>query len=116
MADEYKRGYSNGYNAGCRRSDKELMRVRLESRQVAERAERAEKAQGLGHCEDCLHWARGGDNCAWGYCSVPRKPGTPWGTWITDAGTVPGRIGQTAPRFGCVLFSVATDGSRANAR
>lgn len=104
---EYKRGYSKGYITGMKRSDAALAAAEDKAKRAAQRAEMAEKSMGLGHCEDCAHWFRGGgspgaSSCAWGHCKSPAGAGTPWGAWM--------RIGDgdipivTTPRFGCVLF------------
>lgn len=105
QSSDYKRGYSKGYSTGSLRGDKRAVAEHENSKQVAERAERAEKAQGLGHCEDCANWQRACDNCAWGYCNAKTGAGTPWGTWIRaeDSNGADGRV-TTAMRFGCVLF------------
>lgn len=77
--DDYKRGYSKGYTTGTTRSDKRLADMHDQQKRLAERVERAEKQQGLGHCEDCAHWTKGCDTCAWGYCNAAalRHAGTP---------------------------------------
>ena len=107
MSTDYQRGYNKGYSTGCRRSDAARDEQMELAKNAALRAERAEKEFGIGHCEDCANWARGFEpsngksypNCAWGYCSVKRQAGSPWGTWVGE-----GTVGQTSPRFGCVLF------------
>lgn len=106
MNDDYKRGYGKGYQAGCRRSDAEIARVRDEAKNAATRAENAELQQGIGHCIDCKWWSKGGggpgwEACSWGKCMVPDAPGTPYTTWAkADDGA---RI-TVMPHFGCVLF------------
>lgn len=113
MSKNYKNGYSNGYAAGCRRSDKAIAHERFVANQAAQRAERAEKQQGLGHCEDCTFWKRGAgsanpENCAWGMCEAPRVAGHPWGVFaLADAGPISDAKIQTTPRFGCVVFMAA---------
>lgn len=103
---DYKQGYGKGYYAG--RSDQgEIERRHLaELKDVAARAERAESASGVGHCERCRHWDKRPDT-TWGYCSASRQPGTPWGCWgqgnFINERYDQGRI-STTPRFGCVLF------------
>lgn len=99
--------YSNGYAAGCRRSDKAMAEERQRADLAARRAERLEAGLGIGHCEGCAHWVRGGGgpnaaSCAWGICHVERAAGTPWGTFV-QAEEGAGRV-QTSPHFGCVLF------------
>jgi hypothetical protein len=113
MTRELRNAYSRGYAAGCRRSDPQLEKARALAADAAARAERAEKASGIGHCEECAFWVRGGNDayeykaqCAWGACNVGKAPGTPWGTWAhppdgNDTSIV------TSPRFGCVLFKPA---------
>lgn len=103
--------YGRGYAAGARRSDREVAAMREEAKRTAERAELAEKAQGIGHCEECRYWVRGGDGpnasaCAWGVCTVPRGIGTPWGVWASADHPLVGGPGNitTTPRFGCVMF------------
>mgnify|MGYP001574838203 CR=1 FL=1 len=105
MSDDYKLGYSKGYNTGKISADARLREMHLESLQVAERAERAEKQLGWGHCEDCANYTKGGENCAWGYCNTHRGAGTPWGTWIRGENKdgSQGRV-AVAMRFGCILF------------
>lgn len=105
MSDDYKRGYGKGYHTGKTSADKRLAAMHEEAKQVVERAERCEKQLGWGHCEDCAHYTKGGERCAWGYCSMPRGAGTPWGTWMKAEGA-DGKNGklQVAMRFGCVLF------------
>lgn len=104
-SSDYKRGYGKGYNTGKNSADKRLAQMHDEHKQLVERVERAEKQQGLGHCEGCANWQRGCPTCAWGYCNAKRAAGTPWGTFIRgeDATGADGRI-MTTPRFGCVLF------------
>lgn len=108
MSDDYERGYSKGYNTGKTSADKRLVEMHDQGKRLAERVERAEKQQGVGHCEDCSHWTRACPTCAWGYCDAARikHAGTPWGTWIRAEGPnhEDGRV-MTTPRFGCVLFS-----------
>jgi hypothetical protein len=111
MTADYQRGYAKGYATGCKRSDAANARERERADQAVQRAERAEKQQGLGHCEDCAYWIRGDrprrgwEGCAWGICEAPRAAGTPWGTWACIDASVrePLKI-QTTPRFGCVMF------------
>jgi len=116
---EEANAYSRGYAAGKRSADASNASERARADDAAQRAERAEKLQGIGHCEDCAHWNRGDrprhgwEGCAWGTCSAPRAAGTPWGTWCAvDASQRDNLKITTTPRFGCVLFKVAptTDG------
>jgi hypothetical protein len=114
QSDDYKRGYSKGYTAGCRRSDPEIAKALEMADHAAKRAERAEKAQGVGHCEDCAYWHQGDkprhgwESCAWGICRAPRAAGTPWGTWSSVDTYRRERMDiQTTPRFGCVVFMKA---------
>ena len=102
--------YGKGYAAGWRRSDAELAEAREQAKRAAERAELAEKGNGIVHCEECEHWLRGGgvkgaSVCAWGVCEAPPGAGTPFDTWMKVEGEV-GRI-ITTPRFGCVLGVVS---------
>lgn len=110
-SDDYKRGYSKGYVAGCHRADKAIARAReLEADAIA-RANRAEAGQGLGRCEDCAHWVRE-PQTAWGHCKPPESRydaehglaiwfgnTTAWGERIPIA---------TSAGFGCVLFRART--------
>lgn len=103
---EEKNAYSRGYATGKRSADAALAEQRARADDAARRAEFAEGANGVGHCEDCKHWDRGGgragwENCAWGDCRAPRAPGTPWGCWMHADD---GKPISTTPRFGCVLF------------
>lgn len=107
---DYKLGYANGYNAGCRRSNSTVERERSRAFQASQRAERAEKQQGLGHCEGCKYWSRGNgapyaEEYSWGICEAPRLAGTPWGVYVNASMTNQraAKI-QTTPRFGCVMF------------
>lgn len=107
MNTDYKRGYSRGYSTGCRRSDAANAAERERADLAVHRAERAESATSIGHCEECQHWWRGGgaprsEHCAWGVCQAPRAAGTPWGCWATGDD---GKPIHTTPRFGCVLFA-----------
>lgn len=113
---EYSRGYNKGRSTGERKANEALTREKTRADQAVQRAERAEKQQGLGHCEDCAYWRRGGHTpnpklCAWGLCEAPRAAGNPWGTWARpdDHGRNTAAI-QTTPRFGCVVF-MASNGS-----
>lgn len=113
MATDYRRGYNKGRYTGERKADARLAEEVQRAAQAVKRAERAEKQQGLGHCEDCAFWrrgdkpARGWELCAWGICDAPRAAGTPWGTWASaDSAHREVKI-QTTPRFGCVVFMVA---------
>jgi len=111
---DYSRGYNKGYSTGSKRSDEALARERERADQAVQRAERAEKERGLGHCEDCKYWRRGDaprhgrESSAWGICDAPRAAGTPWGTWACSdsAHRDQSRI-ETTPRFGCVVFMMA---------
>lgn len=99
---DYKLGYSRGYAAGTRdKWDAEARRQRDLSL-VAQRAERAEAAAGIGHCDGCTHWDRP-EGCAWGYCNASRQPGSPWGCWaqgsFVNEKYDKGRI-STTPKFG----------------
>lgn len=106
---DYRRGYQKGASTGKRYAERIRMEYHDRAQRAAERAERAETKQGIGHCENCAHWRkgdrprRGWESCAWGICDVPRSAGTPWGTWANDHMS-DGKI-ATTPRFGCVLFS-----------
>lgn len=107
-SDDYKRGYSKGYQSGCRRNDANIAEANARAEQAAKRAERAEAQHGVGHCESCAFWKRGGDSlsahmCAWGECRVPNPcAGTPWGSWARESDARPL---ITTPRFGCLLFN-----------
>lgn len=103
---EYKRGYANGYNARNRGKWAIEQQHHAETLAVAQRAERAEAAAGIGHCEDCQHWSRPAPTCAWGNCMAGKAPGTPFGCWAQAEETGTHRVVQisTSPRFGCVLF------------
>lgn len=121
QTSEYKLGYANGYNARNRDQWKVEQRHQAEVLAVAQRAERAEKAAGVGHCEDCQHWRRPHPTYAWGICTATKAPGTPWGCWAQAEEVDTRRTVQisTSPRFGCVLFqtraaALAGDGSRQN--
>ena len=106
---DYSRGYNKGRYTGEKKADEALARERARADQAVQRAERAEKQQGLGHCEDCTYWRRGGrlpnpQVCAWGICEAPRAAGTPGGTWA-GAGSAERDVAiQTTPRFACVVF------------
>jgi hypothetical protein len=107
VTDDYKRGYSKGYATGRGDQSKIEQRHYAEVQAVAVRAERAETASGIGHCENCTHWRKPDPSYAWGNCTATRAPGTPWGCWaqaedVTTRHTV--QI-STSPRFGCVLFA-----------
>lgn len=104
---DYKHGYSAGYNARDSNAAERDAKRRAEALAVAVRAERAESAAGIGHCQDCASWKQPPD-CSWGYCDASRQPGSPWGCWsqspfIGDRQDK-GRI-STTPMFGCVLFA-----------
>src|ERR1700741_3789944 len=102
MSTPEKQAYSRGYQAGVRIRDATRMEWDRQMQAVAARAERAEKAAGIGHCQDCSHWNQPPD-CSWGYCNVPaRNPGPPFGCW-GQRDKSPIRI-STSPMFGCVLF------------
>lgn len=100
MNNEYQKGYQKGYNTGSIRSNKAISEAMSRADNAAKRAERAEKQQGIGHCENCALWTRGCPTCSWGHCGAQREAGTPNGTWIQIDG---GKI-MTTPHFGCVLF------------
>ena len=116
MSAEYKRGYGKGYSTGCRRSDAANAAERERADLAANRAERAEQRQGIGHCEGCAHWDRGDSmsydsgtpsRCAWGICTAKRGAGGVWGTWAEvygQAGSGQSAKIATTPRFGCVIF------------
>lgn len=109
VTSDYSRGYQKGRRTGQRTADAELALERARAEQAVQRAERAEKQQGLGHCEDCTYWRRGGYGpnqraCAWGLCEAPRAAGTPWGTYAYPATRESNAAIQTTPRFGCVVF------------
>lgn len=103
---DYKRGYSKGYTTGRGEQSAIEQRHRAELLAVAERAERAETASGVGHCEDCQHWQKPQISYAWGHCTVGQAPGTPYGCWAQaeEAETYRTVRISTSPRFGCVLF------------
>lgn len=103
---DYKRGYGSGYNTGRGDQSKIEQRHQAELLAVAQRAERAEAAGGIGHCEDCAHWRRPKPEYAWGNCLAQKAPGTPYGCWAQaeEAGTYKNVMVSTSPRFGCVLF------------
>lgn len=109
MSRDYQRGYGKGYSTGCKHSDAENHRLWERANNAAKRAELAESAKGIGHCEDCAHWVRGGldsyaekRNRAWGTCNLKDSAGTPYGTRMwSDAAQTPI---NTTPKFGCVLF------------
>jgi hypothetical protein len=99
---DYKRGYSKGYNTGRGEQSEIERQHQAEMLAVAQRAERAESAAGIGHCMDCAHWKRKSPTYAWGICTAGRQPGTPYGTWAqADTG---GTNPATTSHFGCVLF------------
>lgn len=103
---DYKRGYRAGRQARDRLAYERDSRRDAEALAVAKRAERAETAAGIGHCQDCRNWTRP-DGCSWGYCEASRQPGSPWGCWAQPASVSnydKGRI-STTPMFGCVLFA-----------
>lgn len=106
MSSDYKRGYGKGYNTGRGEQSVIERRHQAELLAVAQRAERAEAAAGIGHCENCRHWKKRSPSHAWGDCTAPRAPGTPYGTWIQGEDPDTRRIAlvSTSPRFGCVLF------------
>lgn len=106
MTREEKTAYGRGYATGKRSADATLAEQRARADEAARRAEFAESANGVGHCEDCKHWDRGGggsgwERCSWGVCRVPCAPGTPHGCWATGDD---GKPITTTPRYGCVLF------------
>lgn len=114
-SDDYKRGYKAGYSAGRTSCEPSLIAERQLALDAAQRAERAESAKSIGHCDECFHWIRGGlgnyahkDVCAWGVCNIKRAAGTPWGTrmWADDSNPV-----TTTPKFGCVLFAAISQSS-----
>jgi len=107
MANEYQRGYAKGRSTGERKGNETAAAAIAQAERAAVRAEQAEAANGVGHCERCQHWLRGGggrnsENCAWGHCNAPRGEGTPWGVWMASDDHKTPVI--TTPRFGCVLF------------
>ncbi len=113
MNKDYQRGYSKGYNTGKRSADALLADERARAEQAVQRSERAEKEQGLGHCEDCKYWRRGDrpangwSSCTWGICDAPRAAGTPWGAWACLDTEIRDAKIQTTPRFGCVIFMMS---------
>lgn len=116
VTPDYKRGYSKGYNTGRGDTSKIEMRHWEECQAVAERAERAEAAAGLGHCDECRHWERACPVCAWGYCNASKQAGSPWGCWAQGPSIGDGRdLGRisTTPKFGCVMFAVKQEPSDA---
>ena len=109
MNNDYNRGYSKGYAAGLRRSDAENSRLRETANQAAARAERVEKGQGLGHCENCNSWIRGDGSpnaniCAWGKCISEPVAGSPYGSRMWSEGNEKKAAIMTTPLFGCVMF------------
>lgn len=110
---DYKLGYSRGYAKGRGDLGAEESRHQAELLAVAKRAERAETAAGMGHCEGCANWERP-EGCAWGYCNATRQPGSPWGCWhqgpaMRDTREL-GRV-TTTPLFGCILFAANEPGA-----
>lgn len=112
---DYKRGYGKGYTTGRGDQSKIEQRHQDELFAVAQRAERAEIASGVGHCEDCAHWKKLSASHAWGICTVPKAPGTPYGCWAQAEDPATRRTVQisTSPTFGCVLFLSRTHGVQA---
>ncbi|MBI4695515.1 MAG: high-potential iron-sulfur protein [Gammaproteobacteria bacterium] len=100
-SDDYGRGYSKGYAAGRKRSDKELNYLRNAARLASARAYRAEKAEPYGHCEDCGFWMRGIDRIAWGTCTVHAQPKVAGDLWESSRD---GKPITTSRKFGCLLF------------
>jgi hypothetical protein len=115
MSTDYTRGYNKGRSTGERKADAALAAAEQRAQQAVERAERAEKQQGLGHCEDCAYWRQGDkprhgwECCHWGICDAPRAAGTPFGAWWCVDSAVRDNVAiQTTPRFGCVVFKATS--------
>ena len=101
MATDYQRGYTKGYNTGARKLVEARERHLRELDDAIARAERAERAQGLGQCMDCRLWTRK-ESCKWGECSangngVSTKNAN---IWIE----APNQPLYTSEAFGCVLW------------
>lgn len=111
---EYKRGYSNGYQKGRGDQLKIEQRHQAELSAVAQRAERAEAASGIGHCENCQHWVKLQPSYSWGNCMATKAAGTPYGCWAQVNEQSTHRVVQisTSPQFGCVLFVAKANSSR----
>lgn len=112
QSPDYMRGYQAGRNARDRTAFARAESARKDALAVAQRAERAEAAAGIGHCDGCAHWTRP-DGCSWGFCEASRIPGSPWGCWAQGPRVQigdhhdQGRI-STTPKFGCVMFMAKT--------
>jgi hypothetical protein len=101
-SDDYKRGYSKGYNAGTREIAAVRQRCFEQVEDASARAEHAQVAAGIGHCNGCRHWARGSERTLWGLCNASEGAirGVPWFRGDDGRSAV-----TTSERFGCVLFA-----------
>lgn len=104
MTTDYQRGYTKGYNTGSNTGARKLVESRerhlRELDDAIARAEQAERAQGLGQCQNCRLWRRN-ESCKWGFCAAEGH-----GVW-TNRANVWIRSDQpitTSESFGCVLW------------
>lgn len=99
----YLQGYAKGQQLGARKAEETRKKCQEQVDEAIARAERAERAAGLGPCHKCANWTRYENRARWGHCLPPPSQhanGNP--LWFgNDSGK--GSV-VTTDNFGCVMF------------